>query len=166
MDQRILVAYASGLGSTIEIANQIGKTLSEGGIAVDVKPIGNGLSTDGYQAAIIGSAVRHGAWLPEAVDFVRNHRQALNEIPVALFCVHISNLGNDDNSRRNRLGYLDEIRTLLNPVDEAFFAGKFDRRGATLLLPGWLARLVPTLDFRKWNKIRAWAEGVLPHLSA
>ena len=36
----------------------------------------------------------------------------------------------------------------LQPVAEGYFAGKFDRRGAALMLPGWLARFVPPLDFR------------------
>ena len=32
------------------------------------------------------------------------------------------------------------------------------------LLPAWLARFVPTLDFRKWKQIRAWAEDIKPRL--
>jgi menaquinone-dependent protoporphyrinogen oxidase len=165
MNQRILVAYASGLGSTVEIAMEIAKTLGTNGISVDVKPVRENPALDGYQAILVGSAVRHGHWLPEAVEFVEQNRQVLNNLPVALFCVHISNLGNDENSRCNRLVYLDEIRAiLLNPIDEAYFAGKFDRRGAALLMPGLLARFVPPMDFRKWKRIRAWAESVGPQL--
>jgi len=74
----------------------------------------------------------------EAVEYVQANRKALNELPVALFTVYISNMGNDENSRRNRLAFLDAIRPLLDPVDEVFFAGKFDRRGAALLMPGGL----------------------------
>ena len=33
------------------------------------------------------------------------------------------NLGDDAKSRQNRLAYLDNIRPLAKPVDEAFFAG-------------------------------------------
>jgi menaquinone-dependent protoporphyrinogen oxidase len=165
MNRRVLVAYASGLGSTVEVADEIGKTLGAHGFYVDVKPIQKNLAIDGYQSVIIGSAVRHGEWLPEAVAFVRNHQASLTGIQVALFCVHIANLGNDESRRRNRLAYLEEVRTLLNPVDEAFFAGKFDRRGAALLLPGWLARLIPTMDLRKWKKIRSWADSIVPQLS-
>ncbi len=42
----------------------------------------------------------------------------------------------------------------------ASFAGKFGRRGAAVLLPGLLSRLVPSLDFRDWRKIRAWSQSV------
>lgn len=160
MSRRILVAYASGLGSTAEVAAEIGKTLGENGIGVDVKSVRENPQLDGYQAVLVGSPVRHGNWLPEAVDFVKTNQGALNRIPVALFSLHITNLGDDETSRRNRLAFLNEVRPLLDPVDEAFFAGKFDRRGAALLLPGLLARLVPSMDFRKWEKIRAWAESI------
>jgi menaquinone-dependent protoporphyrinogen oxidase len=160
MCRKILVAYASGLGSTAEVAVEIGKTLNDNGFCVDVRPIQESLQLEGYQAILVGSAVHYGNWLPEAVEFVEANRQTLNRLPVALFTVHITNLGDDETSRRNRLAFLDKVRPLLDPVDEAFFAGKFDRRGAALLLPGWLAHLVPTMDLRKWKEIRLWAGGI------
>jgi menaquinone-dependent protoporphyrinogen oxidase len=161
---RLLVAYASGLGSTAEVAAAIGEALADGGLGVDVKPVLESPQPDGYQAVLIGSAVRHGSWLAEAVEYVRANREALNRVPVALFSVHITNLGDDENSRRNRLAFLDEVRPLLMAVDEAYFAGRFDRRGAALLMPGCLARFVPRMDLRNWEKIRTWAAGVQPRL--
>lgn len=164
MNSRVLVSYATYAGSTVGVAAEIGKTLGARGFSVDVKPIKEKPQVDGYQAVLIGSAVQHGNWLPEAVAFVQDNQPALNRVPVALFCVHIQNRGNDKTSRQNRLAYLNEVRPLLQPVDEAFFAGRFDRRGAALMLPGWLARFVPTLDFRNWKKIRAWADSIRPLL--
>ena len=164
MSNRVLVAYASGLGSTAEIAVAIGETLDANGISVDVKPIQENPHIEDYQAMLLGSAVRHGNWLPEAVDFVKANRRALNDLPVALFTVHITNLGNDPASVQNRKAFLNRVRPLLHPIAEVFFAGRFDRRGAALLMPSWLARLVPPMDFRKWKTIRAWAEGIRPKL--
>ena len=140
MNHRVLIAYASHFGSTGDIAAAIGETLSNRGLAVDVKPIKEVCQINEYQALLLGSAVQYGTWLPEAIDFVKSNRQALNHVPVALFTVHITNLGNDETSRKNRMAFLEEIRPLLTPVDEVFFAGKFDRRGAMLMLPGWLGR--------------------------
>jgi menaquinone-dependent protoporphyrinogen oxidase len=164
MSNRILIAYASANRSTIEVAAAIGEALNQHGCAVDVRPIQDNPSIVGYQAVLIGSAVQYGSWLPTAIEFVRANQQSLLQIPVALFCVHIQNLGDDETSRRNRLAYLDPVRDLIDPVQEGYFAGKFDRRGAALLLPGLVARFVPTIDLRNWAKIRTWAEGLPPLL--
>jgi menaquinone-dependent protoporphyrinogen oxidase len=160
MKGRILIAYASATGSTVEVAAEIGKTLGARGFSVDVRPVRENPQVDGYQAVLVGSAVQYGNWLPEAVEFVKDNLPALSRLPVALFCVHIRNLGDDEESRRNRLAYLDEVRALLEPVEEGYFAGRFDRRGAALLLPGLIARFIPPMDFRSWKKIRAWAENI------
>lgn len=160
INNRILIAYASANGSTADIAKTIGETLYTQGFSVDVRPITKDLLVDGYQAVLIGSAIHYGSWLPEAVDFVKSNQEALSSVPVALFCVHIRNLGDDEVSWRGRLAYLNDIRSLLKPAVEGFFAGRFDRRGAVQLLPGWLARFIPPMDFRNWEKIRAWADSL------
>lgn len=162
---RILIAYASATGSTAGVAAEIGTKMAEAGFRVDVKPIRERPSLDGYRAVLLGSAVQYGRWLPEAIRFVKTNQQSLQRIPVALFTVHIQNLGADDASRRSRLAYLNDVRPLLQAVDEAFFAGRFDRRGAKLMLPGWMARFVPNIDLRDWEKIHAWALRVSPLLN-
>ncbi len=164
-ENRILIAYASATGSTAEIASEIGKTIGQAGFRADVKPILERPSLADYQAVLLGSAVQHANWLPEAIEFVKMNQQALHRISVALFTVHIQNLGDDEASCRNRLAYLNDVRPLLQHVDEAFFAGRFDRRGAKSMLPGWVARFVPTIDLRNWEKIRTWAQSLSPLLS-
>lgn len=165
MNKRTLIAYASATGTTVDVAAAIGETLAASGISVDVKPVKEAPPLEGYDAFVIGSAVQHANWLPEAVDFVKDHQRELNGVPVALFCVQIQNLGEDVTSRQNRLAYLDEVRLHLHPVEEAFFAGRFNRRGAALLMPSWLARFVPTIDLRDWKKINAWAADLKPKLT-
>jgi len=160
MTDRILVTYATCFGSTQEIADSIAARLRDQGVAVDLRPMADVDSLDGYRAALLGSAVQHGAWLPEALAFAETHQQALRRMPVALFTVHTTNLGNDAASQRNRRAFLDSVRPLVQPVTEVYFAGKFDRRGAALLLPPWAARFIPTLDWRKWKAIHAWADDV------
>lgn len=164
MNNRILITYATYAGSTVEVAAAIGETLGARGFSVDVRPVQDQPPIDGYQAVLIGSAIHHAHWLPAAVDFVTANQAALQRIPVALFCVHIQNTGNDEASRQRRIAYLDEVRPLLRSNAEGFFAGRFDRRGAALLLPGWLARLVPNIDLRNWETIRAWATNLSPLL--
>lgn len=161
---RILVAYASATGSTVEVAAAIGESLGAYPAAIDVRPVRDNPRIEEYQAIVIGSPVHFGKWLSEAIDFIKANQDALKRIPVALFCVHITNLGDDAASRQNRLAFLNNVRPLANAVYEGYFAGRFNRRGAFLLLPGLLARFVPTLDFRNWDKIRIWADNLYPRL--
>jgi menaquinone-dependent protoporphyrinogen oxidase len=158
MNKKILIAYASATGSTLEIAAEIGKTLGARGFTVDVKSVRENPQVEDYEAVLIGSAVQYGKWLPEAVDFVKRNQGILRRLPVALFCVHIQNLEDDWQSRRRRLAYLDAVRPLVESIDEGYFAGRFDRQGAALLMPRFLARFIRVFDRRDWDKIRLWAE--------
>jgi len=160
MNKRILLAYASATGSTVDVAQAIAETLNERGFSVDVRPVKEDPQVEGYQAVIAGSAVQYGKWLPEALEFVKNNQAALQQLPVALFCVHITNTGDDEQSRATRLSFLDEVRPLVRPVTEAFFPGRFNRQGAALLLPGLIARFIPTIDLRNWDKIHSWSQTV------
>ena len=75
-------------------------------------------------AVVLGSAIRMGNWLPEAVDFVKANQAALNALPTALFTVHMLNTGDDEASRAARAAYLDAVRPLLNGVETAYFEGQ------------------------------------------
>lgn len=160
--ERILVAYATRTGTSVGVASAIGETLAARGFTVDVKPIQENPITEGYQTIILGSAINGANWLPEAVEYVKNHQQALNQAKVALFSVHIMNLDDDENSKKNRLAYLKEVRPLLKPIAEAFFAGLgMDPEGKAGIIR-WAYRTFvgPEGDCRDWDKIRGWAQNV------
>ena len=155
----ILVAYATQFGSTTGIAEAIGAAIRDSGAPVDVRCVRDVPEIAPYHAVVVGSAVHLGHVLPEAVEFVQRYQSDLSRVPVALFCVYISSP-----PQRTREAYLDDIRGLVRPVSEAFFTGRFDRRGAALLIPKMLAWLVPPIDRRNWREIRAWAKGLAPLL--
>ncbi len=160
MPAPILIAYATCFGSTKEVAQAIADTLEEKNFQTEVKACGDVTHVESYQAVILGSAVQHGAWLPEAISFATKNVNTLTKLPLAIFSVHITNVGDDEQSRHNREVFTDDVRVLLNPQDEIFFAGKFDRQGGKLMLPKAISWLVPKIDLRKWDKIRAWAESL------
>jgi menaquinone-dependent protoporphyrinogen oxidase len=164
MPERILVAYASHKGSTAEVAAEIGVMLRVRGYEVNLASVTNDPSIEGCAAVLIGSAVNGGQWLPEAVDFVRNHQQDLARLPVALFTVHIMNAGADERSRRKRLAYLDEVRPMLRPVEEAFFLGIGPDPKKDFWIARWVFRRFGGAgegDCRDWEAIRGWARAVL-----
>jgi menaquinone-dependent protoporphyrinogen oxidase len=161
MNKRILVTYATRAGSTVEIAAAIGEAMSKRGFAVDVKPVQEKPSLEGYQGVLMGSAIRMGNWLPEATDYIKANQQALNKMPVALFTVHLQNIEDDETSRAARLAYLNPIRPLLNKAEEVYFNGKMDFSRLSFF-DRIIAKMVKAVetDKRDWNKIRSWVPAI------
>ncbi len=161
MNRKVLVTYASRAGSTGEVAQAIAERLCAQGWDAEVRPVAAVGSLDGFQAVVLGSAIRYGAWLPEMLEFVQAQRAALSALPVAVFTTHMQALDDSDASRSTRSGYSQAVRALLAPRDEAFFAGKVDP--ATLSFFERMAvKLVksPVGDKRDGARIRAWADGL------
>ncbi|HRJ40303.1 MAG TPA: flavodoxin domain-containing protein [Caldilineaceae bacterium] len=158
----ILIAYATRAGSTAEIAAALGDRLRERGYAADIKPVKEAADVAGYSAVLLGSAIRMGRWLPEAVDFVQTHRLALQTLPVALFTVHILNSGDDAASVTARHAYLEDVRPLLPGAEEVYFTGLMDFSRLSFL-DRLIAKLVKAVesDQRDWATIRAWMPTVL-----
>ena len=163
MSIHTLVTYATRFGSTERAAELIAETLEASGHAVDCRPMQSIEALAGYDAVVAGSAVNYGDWLPIAVAFVREHQATLSRIPVALFTVHCSNLSEDHVERREREAYLDGVRPYVSPASEGFFPGRFNRHAAVDLIPRWMARLMPTINLMKPDRIHAWA-ATLPAL--
>ncbi len=158
MNRRILVTYATRAGSTAEIAQAIAETLAQRGYAVDVKPVKERPAVNGYSAVVVGSAIRMGNWLPEAVEFVKANQAALNALPTALFTVHMLNTGDDETSQAARAAYLNAVRPLLNSAETAYFEGKMDFSRLSFL-DRTVAKMVKAVeaDRRDWGKIKHWA---------
>ncbi|MBI5952951.1 MAG: flavodoxin domain-containing protein [Chloroflexi bacterium] len=164
MSKKILITYATKAGSTVEIAAVIGESLSKRGFAVDVKPVSENPALDGYQAVLMGSAIRMGSWLPEAVDFIRKNQSTLQQIPTSIFTVHMLNYRDDEASRTARQAYTAPVRELLPSVDEVFFRGKLNYKTLSFF-DRMIAKAVanpndPPGDFRDWDQIRDWAENL------
>lgn len=161
MNQKVLVAYASKAGSTMEVAQTVAKELADRGFAVDIRPLKQVTSLDGYSAVVVGSAVRMGSPLPEAAKFVEKNAAALQKLPVAFFAVHIMNMADDDASRKARLAYLDPIRKLVTLKHEAYFAGVGDMSKVSFI-EGLIGKMVksPEGDFRDWKAISGWAQSI------
>ncbi len=157
----ILVAYATRAGSTGEIAAAIGETLAARGFRVEVRPVTENPTVTDYQAIILGSAIRMGNWLPEMVKFIEANQHTLNQMPVALFTVHMLNAGEDETSRAARAAYTAPIHALLPDAPQVFFTGLMDFSRLSFL-DRFISRMVKAVesDQRDWEKIRAWAETI------
>ena len=80
----VLIAYASRMGSTQEIASAIGDQLVSRGFEVEVVTAADAARARGFGAVLLGSAVYMGQWDKRAVDYLR---RAATDLPrVRLGC--------------------------------------------------------------------------------
>lgn len=172
MIQKVLVTYASRFGSTEGVAQAIGKTLSENGLMADVLPMREVRDLSAYDAVVAGSAINGGAWLPEAMQFLRAHQNELKCKPFAAFLVCMTlTMKNAEQYRSHVSTWLAPVHTLVRPVSEGLFAGGLDIGK----IPSFSDRLKFRLsvlfgvwkegDHRDWEAIRKWALDLKPLLT-
>jgi menaquinone-dependent protoporphyrinogen oxidase len=114
---------------------------------------------------VVGSGIRVGKWLPEAVQFVERYQEALSRVPVAYFLVCLTLKDDTEENRREVAAYLDPVREMVQPVDVGLFAGAMDYSKLPFIFRLMMkAMKSPEGDFRDWEAIRAWTAGVRPAL--
>jgi menaquinone-dependent protoporphyrinogen oxidase len=164
MTDRVLVAYASRTGWTVGVAEEIGKILAEDGPQVDVQPMKSVSDLSIYKGVVAGSAINGAAWLPEAMDFIRAHQDALKQRPFAAFLVCMTlAMKNGENYRSHVSSWLDPVRALVHPASEGLFAGGLDLRKVPSASDRFKFRLSVLFgvwkegDHRDWQAIDTWA---------
>jgi len=182
MSDTVLVAYGTWAGSTAEVAEEIGKTLREAGLSVDVKSARDVDDASAYGGVVVGSGVRAGRLHPHVLKFLKAHGAALSEVPVAYFVVCLSMMkdtaDNDpdrlrsaasEEERREAMGYLDGARQAapeVEPVGMGLFGGVMDFSKLGVLMRFMMRTMKsPEGDYRDWDAIRAWAREIQPALS-
>ena len=153
--RKILVAYSTNAGSTVEVAQVVGDELVKAGAQVDVRTIKDVTSFEEYGAVVVGAPMIMGWHLP-AVNFVKKHEQVLSKLPVAYFLTAMSltqveyqdfegiSISVDPRLAKppknpGRLSFRENYATVKNylptalkaapmvkPVSVAFFGGKLD----------------------------------------
>lgn len=174
MVETILVAYATRYGSTQEVAEQVAAILREGGLQVEVKPAGQVRDLTGYRAVVLGAPLYIGRWLKDAHRFLTKHQAALGQRPVAVFALGPTRESTEADIAGIRASLDKELAVYpwLKPVAVALFGGKYDpaklRFPDSLLsaLPASPLHNAPVSDARDWDAIRAWAQSLVPILTA
>ena len=168
----VLVIYASHYGATKEIAEHIGESLRCHGTDVEVRSAESDDAHDdlaSYDAFVIGSAIHVGRWLRPAVDYVREHGDALRARPVWLFSS--GPMGEKHfHEPQPDPAEIAELRGTLDVRDHVVFGGAFDPKTAERANIGrvertLVTRFLPVGDFRDWSQIEAWADGIADALA-
>ena len=113
---RILVTYATMAGSTVEVAEAVAEELAKSGIQVDVLPISEIDSLEGYDGVVVGGPMIMG-WHRAALRFLKKHRKAFERTPLAVFVMAMSLTQTGETSVEGVPVYLDEELPKA-PVDE------------------------------------------------
>lgn len=87
--KKILVAYATMAGSTAEVAGAVAEEISKSGVQVEVLPISEVGDLRVYDGIVVGAPMIMG-WHRQAKQFLKKHRIALQQVPLAVFVLAIS----------------------------------------------------------------------------
>lgn len=168
MDTQVLVTYASLMGATTGIARAIGEELRASGISVHILPVHQVNRVEKYRSVIVGSPIYDGRWLDPAVLFVDEHRDYLNNVPLAYFtvCPHCKESQDIRQARVDRaMAPILQMTSKNPPAAIGVFSGAFNSRQwslVTLLALKARDELPLDGDFRDWQAIRAWARQLAP----
>jgi menaquinone-dependent protoporphyrinogen oxidase len=159
----VLVAAASGHGSTAEIAAWIGAELAENGLEVEVRDLGEVTDLERYDALVLGSGVYLGQWLRTARSFLDEHATELAQRPTWLFSsgpiVGDPPPADDPNALR-----ADLVETLLEATharEHKLFPGKLDKSDLS-----WCERIAVRCaharegDYRDRHAVEEWADAI------
>jgi menaquinone-dependent protoporphyrinogen oxidase len=159
----ILVAYATKMGATKEIAEAIAtriRSASHDVVVLDAADIG---SVEPYKAVVLGSALYAGRWRREAVKLLTRNEKLLHTRPLWLF--HSGPLG-ADLAPQQAPRKVREIAARIGAEEPITFGGRLTPETAV----GFIARKMATGpmagDFRNWGEIDRWAYTIAQRLVA
>lgn len=154
----ILVTAASKHGSTEEVAEAIASRLRENGHSVDLIAPADVQSVDSYDAVVVGSAVYILQWIDSAHQFMERFAAQLKEVPVWAFSVGMSGVPKHAPQDPMRIG---PLLTKVEARDQHFFPGRY-KPSLLSLRERSVARLAGVVegDFRDWDSICEWADGI------
>ncbi|MCU1433941.1 MAG: flavodoxin [Pseudarthrobacter sp.] len=166
----VLVAYASGLGSTAEIAQHMASRLAAAVDAVECRSVEEVESVSGYEAVIVGSAIHNQAWLSPAAAFFNRLAPELATRPVWAFSVGMADALPKPFRKRAAALQLKRVGELLPPDvplrGHVIFSGVYqsDQMPAPLRIVFRLAggRFG---DLRNWADVNAWTDHIAADLA-
>jgi menaquinone-dependent protoporphyrinogen oxidase len=161
----VLVVYATRMGSTREIAEEIGHQLERRGLTAEVCSTAEAAAPTGHDAVVVGSPVYLRRWDASALAYLRRHATSLGERRTWLFqsgpCGPREEVSAEPTPRS-----VTRFCTRTGIAAPVTFGGNLDPARATSWLSAKVTRGPLSGDFRDWAEIRAWADGLADRLLA
>jgi menaquinone-dependent protoporphyrinogen oxidase len=164
MTAHVLIATASRHGSTLDIADEIARTLMGRGCEVVQQPAGEADGVKQFDAVIVGSAVYMGRWLPPSIAFVTRNGDELAQRPVWLFSS--GPIGDPPLPDKDPEG-IDELIARCGARGHRVFPGRLDpdRLGmGERFIVGMLR--APKGDYRDFPAVGAWANEICDEIDS
>ena len=153
---KVLVSAASRHGATVEVAATIGAAIGAAGHDVSILAPDEITGIDGFDAAVIGSAVYVGRWIERARDLVARHT-------VGLFS---SGPVGDPLRPPEDPSDAPALAGLIGARGHRSFPGLVDKRRLGIAERAMVAAVrVPEGDYRPWADIEAWAREIATALA-
>ncbi|MGB7992345.1 flavodoxin domain-containing protein [Methanoregula sp.] len=151
---RILITYSSLLGSTLEIAQEIGNELRTAEYTVDVTDMKNVSSLENYSAVIIGVAIFTGpAGLGDIGNFTKKRfSEQLSHMPVAIFAVGPEGMNPDSVMTTVKMAL-----SPISPVSSILFTAAPGQKKLSITMRFAKNKNIPSTDFQERDKIKSWA---------
>jgi menaquinone-dependent protoporphyrinogen oxidase len=168
---KVLVTYGTWAGSTEGIAAWIAEGLRQTGAEVTMVPADSAPGPDGFDAVVIGSAIRAGMWNKMAKRYVKKNADALAEMPTAFFSVGLTVTEDEEDAYDKSRGFTEKMLEGvpdISAADIGVFAGAFDpeKLGGIVGFAMRHAEDIPVGDFRDEDEVTEWARGLPPKLEA
>ncbi|MEJ2125153.1 MAG: flavodoxin domain-containing protein [Alphaproteobacteria bacterium] len=160
----VLVAYASGFGTTVGVAEAVAETARRAGWLVHLANMGEELQPETFDLVILGAPIRYDRWFVEARNFVRHHYAALSQTRTTAFFTCLTLSRSNQASHDQAELYARKITALLPGTDAqriGKFAGVLDFAKFPLVQRPIVWLLMAALrvregDYRNWAAIEAW----------
>jgi menaquinone-dependent protoporphyrinogen oxidase len=139
MKPRVLVVYHSVEGQAEKVAHRIADDLRSCALDVDLHAVDAAPAPAGYQGVVVGDSIHVVHHSKALTRYLRDHVEALNGMPSALFQVSMTSATADEEHTATAQGMVDELvsRTGFEPDTVGLFAGAL-----AYTRYGWLKRMV------------------------
>lgn len=175
MKPEVLIAYCTRSGSTAEVAQAIGQTIKDAGLAVQVRAMADVQTIAAGTAVVLGTAIYIGHFPKEFHRFAERFEAELARMHPWIFV-----LGPTEKERKQFAAAEEQARKelgkhpTLRPADMRVLGGKFDPEHVNLpfpmslvmKLPGNPLRKAPASDIRDWEWIHRWAGAIAEEIAS